>query len=122
MQWIRWCVGKLLLALNALFRPKGVVRSVDDQAKLDAVTAHMALYQFEACPFCIKVRRAMARLGLQIELRDARNDKTHGETLVKEGGKRLVPCLRISQPEGPDQWMYESTQIVQHLEALVAAM
>jgi len=90
-------------------------RPADEQAKVDSEINNMALYQFEACPFCVKVRRSMKRLNLDIAVRDAKNDATYGNELEQQGGKRKVPCLRIEE-NGQVQWMYESNDIIAHLE------
>jgi glutathione S-transferase len=76
----------------------------------------MALYQFKACPFCVKTRRAMKRLGLNIELRDARGDMQWRQQLLAEGGRLQVPCLYIPQSSGDAQWLYESNDIIAYLE------
>ncbi|OVE81139.1 hypothetical protein BVY03_04425 [bacterium K02(2017)] len=116
LKFIRWFVGNILIALNAIFSPKGIKRTPDEQSKVDVLTSKMSLYQFAGCPFCIKVRREMKRLSLNIELRDAINNQENADDLVKLGGKRKVPCLKISNPDGSDQWMYESKVIVNHLQ------
>ena len=116
MAAIRWILGKVILFLNFLFTPKLLVhRSPEAQAQVDQSTASLALYQFEACPFCVKVRRAIRRLGLNIELRDAQNNATYADELVKGGGQRQVPCLRIADSGSPVRWMYESSDIIEYL-------
>ncbi len=72
MTFIRWILGKIILFLNAVFSPRGVKRSEEAQKSVDEKATHYALYQFEACPFCVKVRRAMKRQSVNIELRDAK--------------------------------------------------
>ncbi|MBT7717899.1 MAG: glutathione S-transferase domain-containing protein, partial [Halieaceae bacterium] len=37
------------------------------------------------------------------------------------GGNLKVPCLRIDQGEQDYEWMYESKDIIQYLEARFAA-
>ena len=76
----------------------------------------LSLYQFYACPFCVKVRRTIHRLNLPVETRDAQNDPGIKAELLQEGGSSKVPCLRIENNEGI-QWMYESSDIVDYLEA-----
>ena len=51
---------------------------------------------------------------MPVELRDARNDATHRETLAREGGRWKVPCLRIEEAGGA-RWLYESDAIVAYL-------
>ena len=76
----------------------------------------MALYQFKACPFCVKTRRAMKRLGLKIELRDARDNAQWRQQLLLEGGQVQVPCLYIPEDGAAGRWMYESGDIIDYLE------
>jgi glutaredoxin 2 len=90
---------------------------VDEQAKLDAETAKMVLYQFQACPFCVKVRREIRRYALNIELRDARNDPKHKEALISGGGRHKVPCLQIKDADGGLTWLYESSDIISYLKS-----
>lgn len=115
MKFIRWFLGRVILLLNFVFSPRGVKRTTQAQQKVDAKAQSLALYQFEACPFCVKVRRAMKRQSVKFDLRDAKNDQTHRAELETGGGKIKVPCLRIEQ-DGQVQWMYESSDIVAYLE------
>ncbi len=108
---VRAVLGPFLLLGNWLTRPKGIQRSPDAQAAVDARTRALALYHFPTCPFCIKTRRAMQRLSLNIELRDARNDAGHRDALIAGGGKPQVPCLLVER-DGRQTWLYESDAIV----------
>jgi len=96
--------------------PKGVVRSDDEQKKLDKEAKNMILYQFKTCPFCIKVRREKKRLSLNIETRDAQKNEQHREQLLEGGGNIKVPCLKTTNDQGEAIWMYESSQIIEHLQ------
>jgi len=80
----------------------------------------MALYQFNQCPFCVKTRRTIRRLGLNIELRDARNDSKWNAELIEQGGKYQVPCLRFVDDDGKDNWLYESSAINNYLDSRFA--
>ena len=82
----------------------------DEQAQLDQQTSQFKLYQFKACPFCVKVRRAIKREGLNIETRDAKNNEQYRQELLEQGGKVKVPCLRIEK-NGQVQWLYESNDL-----------
>ncbi|MFZ3432104.1 glutaredoxin family protein [Vibrio harveyi] len=115
MKFIRWILGKIILLLNAVFSPRVVKRSAEAQKSVDDKAKNYALYQFEACPFCVKVRRAMKRQSVNIELRDAKNDPVHREALEQGGGRVKVPCLRIEK-DGETQWLYESSDIVAYIE------
>lgn len=83
----------------------------------DAKTQGLALYHFETCPYCQKVRRAMVELNLDIELRETRQNPAFREEQLAGGGKGQVPCLRIEK-QGEVTWMYESDTIIDYLNAL----
>jgi len=108
---LRAILGPVLLLGDRLTRPKGVVRSAAEQQAVDARTRNLALYHFPACPFCLRTRRTMRRLSLDIELRNARNDETHRTALIAGGGKPQVPCLLIAAADGQTTWLYESDAI-----------
>jgi len=113
---VRNTLGYTIAGVDLATRGKGQKRSAEEQAKVDAQTSHMALYQFTACPFCIKTRRAIHKLGLNIEKRDAMNNAQARADLEQQGGKIKVPCLRISEPGKDDIWMYESGDIIAYLQ------
>ena len=113
---LRFILGYIIYALDWLTRPAIPKYSPEKRAELDAATSKMALYQFKLCPFCVKTRRKVRQLGLDIELRDARNDPEWNAELVNEGGKYQVPCLRITDETGKVKWLYESSEINSYLE------
>ena len=117
MELIRYVVGRILLLANFLTRPKPVIRGQVEQAKIDAAMSGMSLYQFRACPFCVKVRRHLRRRSLNIELRDARDNIEIKNELVREGGKHMVPCLRIETDAKNIRWFYESDDICAFLDS-----
>jgi len=112
---VRWILGQIIIFIDWATRPKPVQRTAEDQAEVDKQTADMALYHFQMCPFCVKTRRQIHRLGLNIENRDARNDPKWNQELIEEGGRYQVPCLKIATDDGSVQWMYESTDINDYL-------
>lgn len=75
----------------------------------------LALYHYDSCPYCAKVRRALQRLGVEVELRDVLEQDEHMDALVEARGRRTVPVLRI-QKAGGDEWMPESDDIVAYLQ------
>jgi len=81
-------------------------RSVDD----------LVLYHFPSCPFCQRVQRTLAELGLQIELRDIRAFPAYRDQLERATGDDMVPVLRIAGADGSVTWMPESLDIVRYLE------
>jgi glutaredoxin len=117
MTVIRWILGQIILFLDVLTSPKSVVRTPAAQLAVDEVTTSMSMYQFKTCPFCVKVRRQLKRHGLNIELRDAKNDADLKAELVREGGRHKVPCLRIEKADKSVEWLYESNDIVAYLKS-----
>ncbi|MBC8445122.1 MAG: glutaredoxin [Rhodospirillaceae bacterium] len=116
MKFIRWFLGRIILAVDFLTRPKPVVREPRAQDAVDAMSAKMSLYQFNACPFCVKVRRQLRKHALNIELRDAKNNLQFKQELTNEGGKHKVPCLRIEESTNSIKWIYNSKDICSFLE------
>ena len=80
----------------------------------------LALYHFDSCPYCERVRSASRRLDLEIELRDIQTEPKWREELVAATGRQMVPCLRIEQTGGPARWLHESQDIIRYLETEVA--
>ena len=118
MQIIRWLLGRLILILNFMFAPKKLKRSVAEQQKVDQETQLLQLFQYQACPFCVKVRRAIRRKALNITLIDAKKAENK-QKLAEQGGKIKVPCLRIEE-NNEVTWMYESSDIISYLETKFA--
>lgn len=117
MSVIRFILGKLILLLNWVFTPRGLQRTTAAQEEINRQTAALTLYQYQACPFCVKVRRAMKRQTLNIEIRDVKRSDDAKEELLAGGGLLKVPCLRIDNAEAGVQWMYESGDIISFLES-----
>lgn len=105
-----------MLLGNWLTRPKGVIRPAAEQQAVDRRAQQLALYHFPTCPFCLKARRTMDRLSLQIELRNAQHDPVHRQALLLGGGKIQTPCLRIDDAAGSARWLYESAEISAYLQ------
>jgi glutaredoxin len=112
---IRWPLGQLVIFADWITRPPLPEMSAARRAELDALTASLKMYQFGQCPFCVKTRRTIRRLGLNIELRDARNDPRWNRELIDEGGRYQVPCLRLLHADGSSAWMYGSQTIIDYL-------
>jgi glutaredoxin len=117
---LRILLAPLILIWEFVTTPKGMLRAPEAQAKVDAECRDLALYQFKTCPFCVKVRREMRRLSLNIDLLDAQHDAKNRAALVAGGGKPVVPCLKITGADGKTAWMYESVQIIQYLHTRFA--
>lgn len=113
---IRKTLGLFILFFNWVFSPKGIKREISEQNKIDLSTEKLKLYQYNSCPFCVKVRRAMKRMSLTIELRDVSHNTKYKNELVQKGGRLMVPCLRIENNDGSFTWMYESNDIINYLK------
>lgn len=112
---LRIVLGPFMLLWEWLGRPQGLVRTPELQAQVDTECRELALYQFKTCPFCIKVRQELRRLSLDIERRDAQGKGRHRDDLVANGGRAMVPCLRINDASGNSRWLYESGAIIAYL-------
>jgi|TARA_B110000263_G_scaffold56265_1_gene47848 glutaredoxin len=107
--------GRVLILIDWLFKPSVVKRSVEDQSKADQETKILKLYQFYACPFCVKTRRAIKRLNLKVETRNAQAAGEFRKELELNGGKIKVPCLKV-EGAGEASWIYESNDIIKYLD------
>jgi len=73
----------------------------------------LELYEFEACPYCRKVREALSVLDLDARIFPCPKGGTRfRETVVRRGGKAQFPWL--VDPNTGDE-LYESDAIVRHL-------
>ena len=106
--------GRLLIFIDWVFRPSIIKRSDEEQFIVDQKTKSLKLYEFYACPFCIKTRRAIKRLNLKVETRNAQKGDFRTE-LESSGGKIQVPCLKITR-NGEVSWLYESNDIIRYLD------
>ena len=111
---LRIGLGQIIIFIDFITRPRKLKRSADAQAQVEREAAGLALYQFHACPFCVKTRRTLHRLNVPVTLRDAKNDEVHRQALLEHGGKIKVPCLRIEE-QGESRWLYESKAIIAYL-------
>ena len=119
MRIIRQTLGTLILSVDKITSPKSVSRTPEDQKIIDQKTSTLNLYEMLACPYCVKVRREVKRLGLNIKRIDIKKDPVDKDTLIKEGGKFQVPCLRIEQRQKNTEWLYESDDIIKFLRGLL---
>jgi len=91
------------------------VRSPEAQQAVNEQTKNLCLYHYASCWFCGQVRSVIGKLSLDIELRDVLTEPQNRQTLIEQGGSSTVPCLRIENPDGTEQWMYESSDICEYL-------
>ena len=111
-------LGLIIVFFDWLTRPKATQRSQELQLQANEAMKGLSLYQFFACPFCTKVRRAMHTMNIQVEPRDINKNKEFREQLEQGGGRVKVPCLRIEE-QGEVSWLYESNDIIRFLESRV---
>jgi glutaredoxin len=117
---LRLILGPFMLLWEVASRPKGLVRTTALQAQVDQQCRDLVFYQFSTCPFCIKVRKEMYRLSLNIERRDAQKNETNRAELIKGYGQPKVPCLKITDQAGNSQWLVESSAINSYLRGRFA--
>lgn len=119
---LRVVIGPFMLLGEFVARPKALARPAAKQAKVDQQCASLVLYQYKTCPFCIKVRQEMRRLGLNVQKLDAQQPGQNREALTSGGGKAKVPCLKITDRAGKTQWLYESGEIIKYLRGRFATV
>ncbi|MEL0637140.1 glutathione S-transferase N-terminal domain-containing protein [Marinomonas sp. TI.3.20] len=112
---IRNLLGAIIATIDLITRGTKLKRTPEKQQQVNEEVQHLTLYQFFACPFCIKTRRAMYKLNLPIKTRSASEGSPYRKELQEGGGTIKVPCLRIEK-EGQVEWMYESSEIIRYLE------
>ena len=117
---LRVILGPVMLLKEKLTRPTGIVREQAAQQSTDLPCQDLALYQYQTCPFCIKVRQEISRLSLAIRRVDAQPEGSDRQALLSGGGKTKVPCLKITDDSGNDQWLYDSEKIVAYLRVRFA--
>ncbi|MCK0746012.1 glutaredoxin family protein [Chromohalobacter nigrandesensis] len=98
-----------------------IERTAQAQQEVDRQAQYLALYHFEGCPFCTRVRRVLQRLNVELALHDINRDPEARQALITGGGKKTVPCLRIER-DGAITWLYESRDIIDYLEKRFAAI
>ncbi len=109
-------LGAIIAFVSWVIPVSKVKRTVKQQKEIDAQTENIELYQFFGCPFCIKTRRVIRHLNLNIIARDAQNRQgVFRAELLKETGKTQVPCLKITE-NGKVEWMSETVKIIEYLE------
>ena len=113
----RKAIGQLIILADKLTSPSSLDRHPDEQCKIDEITKNLYLYEMKACPYCVKVRREIKRLSLNIKKMNVKTDPDNKQSLIANGGKFQVPCLRIKE-NNHDRWLYESTDIINYLRKL----
>ncbi|MGE0791391.1 MAG: glutathione S-transferase N-terminal domain-containing protein [Sandaracinaceae bacterium] len=103
-------------ALSSALRPRGRVARPSAASRVQPAQ-RLVLYQFEACPFCRKVREVLNELNLDHEVKTAAKGSAKRPGLRERGGKEQFPYL-IDPNTGTE--MYESDAIIGYLERTYA--
>jgi glutaredoxin 3 len=72
---------------------------------------NMKLYVGTNCRFCKKVEDFLQENNIEIETVNINENREEMMNLVKNGGKRQVPCL-----EHDGVFLYESNDIIEYLK------
>ncbi len=119
LKLLRNAVGSIIVFASWVSKPKGVERSAEEQQAVQEAMKGLSIYQLFACPFCVKTRRALQRLNIDVDIKDIGKQQQFRAELEQGGGKVQVPCLRIEE-QGSVRWLYESGDIIQFLEQRAA--
>jgi len=91
---------------------RGLIARPGDPARQPAQL--LELYEFEACPFCRKVRDVMSELDLAFISRTCAKGAATRDQAVAIGGRAQFPLL---VDPNADVVLYESEDIIDHLHA-----
>lgn len=112
---VRNLLGGIIAFFDVITRGRKLKRSAEAQQQVEQELQNLALYQFFACPFCIKTRRAMHKMNLPMSKRSVSKGSPYRQELREKGGKIQTPCLRINEPDNT-RWLYGSSEIIEYLE------
>ena len=114
LKLLREGLGRVIVLASYLSLPAAKARSPDELRQVAEQCLSLSLYQFYACPFCVKTRRAVHRLNIPMQYRNVQ-EANYRAQLLSGGGRVKVPCLRIE--DGDDvTWLYESNDIIDYLD------
>ncbi|MFT4732751.1 MAG: glutaredoxin [Gammaproteobacteria bacterium] len=112
---IRNLLGVIIAFFDYITRGTKLKRTKEAQQQVEKDVKELTLYQFFACPFCIKTRRAMYKMNLPIVKRSVSGGSPYRDEMLQGGGKIQSPCLRIDTA-GEVEWLYESSEIIKYLQ------
>ncbi|HYV57529.1 MAG TPA: glutathione S-transferase N-terminal domain-containing protein [Candidatus Nitrosopolaris sp.] len=92
---------------------RGVFPRVTAERRRDPARI-LELYDFEACPYCRKVREVLSELDLDYRVHPVAQGSGRRAELVRRGGKMQVPYL-VDPNTGTE--LYESDDIIRYLNA-----
>lgn len=76
-----------------------------------------ALYFYDSCPFCQRVLHTLPKVKIKVEQRNVLKNPEFRQQQAKATGRTTVPCLRIEDDHGNEQWMFESADIIRYLQS-----
>lgn len=104
-------------AVASAIRPRGArVRPGLERREQPEQT--LIVYQFEASPFCRKVREVLCELNLDCHIKNVAKKSARRPELIALGGKMQVPFLH---DPNTNTMLYESDDIVAYLEKTYGA-
>lgn len=112
---VRNLLGGIIAFFDVITRGTKLKRTTQEQQQVESELQRLTLYQFFACPFCIKTRRAMHKLNLPIAKRSVSKGSPYRDELLSGGGKIQTPCLRIEE-NNEVTWLYDSSAIIAYLQ------
>ena len=92
---------------------RGVFPRVTAERRRDPARL-LELYDFEACPYCRKVREVLSELDLDYRVHPVAQGSGRRAELVRRGGKMQAPYL-VDPNTGTE--LYESDDIIRYLNA-----
>lgn len=101
-----------------MFKLKKRTNPVAEQTKKSMISEGyegFSLYYRSTCPFCRYVSAYLKSKSIVLERKNITDDKSAFNELVNSGGKRQVPCLKITNGS-QTRWLYESADIVAFFE------
>lgn len=111
--------------MNIFDQGQELTSAFNEELSEDTVAPKLSLYVTPICPYCIFVRSAISKLGLDVEIRNIYSQE-HFDDLVAARNRATVPVLRISYPDEVDEakkekWLPESMDIIEYLKELKAS-
>lgn len=79
--------------------------------------AQLALYLRPSCPYCMRVLDFCQQNDISLIQKNIAEGENL-EALMIGGGKRQVPCLKITDESGLSHWMYESLDIIEYIRKI----
>lgn len=75
-----------------------------------------ALYYYDSCGFCRRVLAALPNIKVEVEKRNVQQEPKWRQEQAKATGRTQVPCLKITDDNGSEQWLFESADIINYLQ------